>query len=149
MSKCCEMTFREDVTDHSEIGRTELGRNQEGRENVGNSRVSAVEHSPKFTPISYFWRHFHFWQNQLNFWQWFWRNNRRKNMRRKGYRGVGCVKRSLSKCESICKTYDRIQTSFADYLQNNEKVKSFQCNVLMENGEENQYTTRRFRSPAS
>ena len=62
-------------------------------------------------------------------------------MRRKGYRGVGCVKRSLSKCEGICRTYDKIQTSFADYLQDNEKVKSFQCNVLMENGEENQYTT--------
>ena len=40
-------------------------------------------------------------------------------MRRKGYRGVGCVKRSLSKCEGICRTYDKIQTSFADYLQNN------------------------------
>jgi len=26
-------------------------------------------------------------------------------MRRKGYRGVGCVKRSLSKCEGICRTY--------------------------------------------
>ena len=33
-------------------------------------------------------------------------------MRRKGYRGVGCVKRSLSKCEGICRTYDKIQTSF-------------------------------------
>ena len=31
-------------------------------------------------------------------------------MRRKGYRGVGCVKRSLSKCEGICRTYDKIQT---------------------------------------
>lgn len=62
-------------------------------------------------------------------------------MRRKGYRGVGCVKRSLSKCEGICRTYDKVQTSFADYLQNNEKVKSFQCIVLMKNGEENQYTT--------
>ena len=34
-------------------------------------------------------------------------------MRRKGYRGVGCVKRSLSKCEGICRTYDKIQTSAA------------------------------------
>ena len=31
-------------------------------------------------------------------------------MRRKGYRVVGCVKRSLSKCEGICRTYDKIQT---------------------------------------
>ena len=35
-------TFSEDVTDHSEIGRTEIGGNQEERENVGKSRVSAV-----------------------------------------------------------------------------------------------------------
>ena len=62
-------------------------------------------------------------------------------MRRKGYRGVGCVKRSLSKCEGVCRTYDKIQTIFADCLQNNEDVRSFKCNVLMGNTEENQYTT--------
>ena len=49
-------TFSEDVTDHGEIGKTEIGGNQEDRENVGKSRVSAVEHSLKFTPISHFWR---------------------------------------------------------------------------------------------
>lgn len=42
MSKCCEMTLSESVTDHSEIGRTEIGGNQEERENVGKSRVSAL-----------------------------------------------------------------------------------------------------------
>ena len=62
-------------------------------------------------------------------------------MRRKGYRGVGCVKRDLSKCVGACRTYDKIQTAFADCLQNDNNVQSFQCNVLMEINEENQYTT--------
>lgn len=62
-------------------------------------------------------------------------------MRRKGYRGVGCVKRKLSKCEGVCRTYDKIQTSYADYLQSDEEVVSFQCNVLMKSTEDIQYTT--------
>ena len=51
-------TLSNGVTDHSEIGKTEIGGDQEGRENVGKSRVSAIELSPKFTPISHFWRQF-------------------------------------------------------------------------------------------
>ncbi len=51
-------TLSESVTGHGEIGRTEIGGNQEERENVGKSRVSAIELSPKFTPISHFWRQF-------------------------------------------------------------------------------------------
>ena len=43
---------------YSEIGRTETGGNQEVAENAVKSSVLAVEHSPKFTPISYFWRQF-------------------------------------------------------------------------------------------
>ena len=52
------ITFNEVVTPYSEIGRTETGENQEVAENAVKSRVLAVEHSPKFTPISYFWRQF-------------------------------------------------------------------------------------------
>lgn len=62
-------------------------------------------------------------------------------MRRKGYRGIGCVKRDLSKCDGTCRTYDKIQTSFADLLQSNERVESFQCNVLMDSNEGNEYTS--------
>ena len=60
MSFWAMRTLSEDVTDHSEIGKTEIGGNQEGRENVGKSRASAIELSPKFTPISHFWRQFSF-----------------------------------------------------------------------------------------
>ena len=63
-------------------------------------------------------------------------------MRRKGYRGVGCVKRSLSKCEGVCKTYDKIQTAFAEQLQNDRTIIAFQCNVLITSGDvDGQYTT--------
>ena len=63
-------------------------------------------------------------------------------MRRKGYKGVGCVKQSLSKCEGVCKAYDKIQTAFAEQLQNDRGIISFRCNVPIDSGdEENQYTT--------
>ena len=52
------ITFNEAVTPYSEIGRTKIGGNQEVAENAVKSSVLAVEHSPKFTPISYFWRQF-------------------------------------------------------------------------------------------
>ena len=47
-------------------------------------------------------------------------------MRKKNYKGR-CEKRSLAKCRGICKSYDTIQSRYADMLQSNEKVKEFQC----------------------
>ena len=58
-------------------------------------------------------------------------------MRKKNYKGR-CVKRTLSKCKGICKTYDNIQSVYADVLQNSEAIKEFQCNVELE---EQEYTT--------
>ena len=49
-------TLNDDVTGHSEIGKTDIWGIQERRENVGKSRVSVIELSPKFTPISHIWR---------------------------------------------------------------------------------------------
>ena len=61
-------------------------------------------------------------------------------MRKLHYKGR-CVKRSLSKCKDICRTYDKIQTAFADWLQENDDIISFQCNVKIENSSEDQYTS--------
>lgn len=41
-------------------------------------------------------------------------------MRKKGYKGR-CEKRTLSKCKEVCRTYDAIQYSYADILQNNTR----------------------------
>jgi len=53
-------------------------------------------------------------------------------MRKKGYKGR-CEKRTLSKCPGVCRTYDSIQSAYADLLQANEDIKEFRCNVLLEN----------------
>ena len=61
-------------------------------------------------------------------------------MKKKGYKGR-CEKRSLLKCVGICRTYDHIQSAYADRLEADEQVKEFQCNVLLEGLDIGEYTT--------
>ena len=37
-------------------------------------------------------------------------------MRQKNFKGGRCTKRKLKKCEEVAKTYDKIQTAYADIL---------------------------------
>ena len=62
-------------------------------------------------------------------------------MRKKGYRGVRCEKRSIPKCEGICRTYDELQSNYADTLAEDETVAEIRCNVLMKGLEIGEYTT--------
>ena len=55
-------------------------------------------------------------------------------MRKKNWKGR-CTKRSLSKCQGICKTYDDIQLRFADCLQEKSDIKSFICNYGLDSEE--------------
>lgn len=52
-------------------------------------------------------------------------------MRKKNYKGR-CQKRVLSKCEGICKTYDEIQSKFADKLQKDKEIQKFICNFPLD-----------------
>ena len=61
-------------------------------------------------------------------------------MRKQSYKGR-CEKRSLSKCQSICKTYDAIQSAYADMLQSDDSISEFRCNVLMDDLDIGDYTT--------
>ena len=61
-------------------------------------------------------------------------------LRKLHYKGR-CTKRKLSKCKDVCRTYDRIQTAFADWLQDNTDIITFECNVKIENNSEDQYTS--------
>jgi len=61
-------------------------------------------------------------------------------MRKKNFKGR-CVKRSLSKCVGVCRTYDEIQYAYADVLESMEGVKEFRCNVVMEGLELGEYMT--------
>lgn len=52
-----------------------------------------------------------------------------------------CVKRQLTKCMGVCRTYDDVQYAGADYVNALSGVKSFECNVLLKGLAEGDYTT--------
>ena len=52
-----------------------------------------------------------------------------------------CEKRTLKKCEGICKTYGCIHAKYADLLSEREDIESFQTNVVMEGLELGGYTS--------
>jgi hypothetical protein len=69
-----------------------------------------------------------------DFWEVFGRNLgklRRSKMRRKTYKGR-CEKRNLEKFTSICKTYDPIQSAYANILVKNKDIAEVRCNVALD-----------------
>ena len=52
----------------------------------------------------------------------------RFTMRKKNFKGR-CEKRTLEKCKGVCKTYDKIQSAYADILQNDDNIIEIRCNV--------------------
>ena len=61
-------------------------------------------------------------------------------MRKKNYKGR-CVKRDVNKCSDICRTYDPIQSAYADILANDDEISEFSCNVPMDGLSDGQYTS--------
>lgn len=68
-----------------------------------------------------------------NFWE-------RIIMRSKNYKGK-CVKQSLPKFSSICRTYDDLQNAYAVKLSENDEVMEVQCNILLEETFEGEFTS--------
>ena len=60
-------------------------------------------------------------------------------MRKKNYKGR-CEKQALDKFTTICKTYDPIQTAYANILVNNKDVIKVRCNVSLD-GDCSEYMT--------
>ena len=52
-------------------------------------------------------------------------------MRKKTYKGR-CEKRSLEKFTTICKTYDPIQSAYANILVENKDIAEVRCNVILD-----------------
>lgn len=52
-------------------------------------------------------------------------------IKKKNYKGR-CEKRTVTKCDGICKTYDKIQDRMVDLLSEDNSVKKIRCNVLMD-----------------
>ena len=47
----------------------------------------------------------------------------------------------LTKCKDVVRTYNNIQTAYADVLEADEQVTEFQCNVMLEGLEVGEYST--------
>ena len=61
-------------------------------------------------------------------------------MRKKNYKGR-CEKRMVPKCTEVCRTYDPIQSAYADQLAADPSIQEFRCNVLLDSLEVGEYTT--------
>ncbi len=61
-------------------------------------------------------------------------------MRKKNFKGR-CEKRTVSKCEDVCRTFDAIQYSYADILQNSDEIKEIRCNVPLDGLPVGEYTS--------
>lgn len=61
-------------------------------------------------------------------------------MRKKNFKGR-CEKRLISKCEGVCRTYDAIQSAYADILQADDSISEIRCNVLLDGLPEGEYTS--------
>lgn len=61
-------------------------------------------------------------------------------MRKKNYKGR-CEKQSLEKFTTICKTYDPIQTAYANILAKNKDVVEVRCNVALDGDKCGEYMT--------
>ena len=61
-------------------------------------------------------------------------------MKKKNFKGK-CEKRILTKCKSVCKTYDAIQFAYADVLENNPDIIEIRCNEELMGLEISEYTS--------
>lgn len=61
-------------------------------------------------------------------------------MKPKGYKRTRCEKRTMSKCaDGVARTYNAIESSYAEMLQENPDIKEFRCQVLLEGLEIGEY----------
>ena len=62
-------------------------------------------------------------------------------MRSKNYKGCKCIKKKVSKCEEVVRTYDAIQTAYVDVLDQDDSIRVIKCNVIFDDIENDEYTT--------
>lgn len=61
-------------------------------------------------------------------------------MRKVGYKGR-CEKKSLSKSKEVCRTYNPIQSKYAELLDSLPEIEEIRCNVPLEGFKEGNYMT--------
>ena len=61
-------------------------------------------------------------------------------MKPKGYKRTRCEKRTMSKCaDGVARTYNAIESKYAEVLQGNPDIKEFRCQVPLEGLEIGEY----------
>lgn len=61
-------------------------------------------------------------------------------MKPKGYKRTRCEKRTMSKCaDGVARTYNAIESKYAERLEANPNIKEFRCQVLLEGLELGEY----------
>lgn len=61
-------------------------------------------------------------------------------MKPKGYKRTGCEKRTMSKCtDGVVRTYNAVESKYAEKLEENPNVREFKCQVLLEGLELGEY----------
>ena len=61
-------------------------------------------------------------------------------MKPKGYKRTRCEKRTMSKCANgVARTYNVLESKYADKLEADPNVKEFRCQVLLEGLEIGEY----------
>lgn len=68
------------------------------------------------------------------------RQKGRFSMRKKSYKGK-CIKRTIEKSSDVCRTYDSVQLSALDFLNDCDEIKEIRCNVPLDSVETKEYTT--------
>lgn len=61
-------------------------------------------------------------------------------MRNRNYKGR-CVKQSLPKFSSVCKTYDDVQYAYAGLLAADDSIMDIKCNVFLNDDSEGEFTS--------
>lgn len=59
-------------------------------------------------------------------------------MRKKDFKGK-VEKKALSKCKTVCKTYDPIQSAYVDILEKDNDIFEIRCNVVLDGDEMGEY----------
>ena len=69
-------------------------------------------------------------------------------MRKKNYKGR-CEKQSLDKFTTVCKTYEPLQTAYANILANSKDIVEARCNVVLDDDTCSEYMAMLKRMPMS
>lgn len=61
-------------------------------------------------------------------------------MKKKGYKGTRCEKRTMSKCaDGVARTYNAIESKYAEKLEADPDIREFHCQVLLDGLELGEY----------